>query len=1140
MNPIVKISCTSRMLCVVALALSSFVFTSRIQAQSASVAGSVADSSGAVVPGAKVTIRNTATNVASSTVTDGAGHYAVPSIPPGNYEISASMVGFSTARQTDIRLTVSQAAIFNLTLKPGDVQQTVTVTSESSGVQTASSSLGTVIGSKTILNLPLSGRNFTQLLTLTPGVSSINVAQSGVFHAIGTVVLPAVNGQRNRSNMYYLDGANDLGAFNGTYNYEPIVDDIQEFRILSHSDLAEYGGATGGIVSVVTRSGTNQYHGTLWEFIRNSALGNAKTYFTGKLNPLRWNQFGGVVGGPVWLPKLYNGHNRTFFFFAYEGYRDSQQAQSYVTTPTTAQLNGDFSALCSTFNSSGICTSGTQLYDPYTTSPDPNKPGSYLRTAFPYNNISSELSPASLLYAKAIFPTPNLSTPLPGGQNVLNNNPTKNSLDNYSGRIDQSFGNHDLLYGRISHYHEPFTSAIANPNGLSSSLVDGWNATVHDVHTFGPRSITEVFFGRNIGTISTSLVYPSAPAGFASTLISNGFSSNFLSGFAGAQPILIPEIQVNGYLGTTSTSENSSNLSDTYEFGGSYTRIVGRHTIKAGGSFSTDNFERPQAQAAETTDVPQTGNLESPKNTGNALASFLVGVPTNSIRTGSHIIERQGWVDTAYLQDQIQVRPNLTMNVGLRYDVAKWPILQSSSSSGGFAGNLNLTTGNYEIDAVPPACSSTQGAPCIPGGTLPAHVILAPYGNRAMHATDFSNWSLRFGIAYHPWAKTSILAGYGRYYDEWSSVIQLVQQYGGTWPAVEAVQLNVQNSTTVTNPLTDPLLLGSRQITTPANPFGTAGFYSDPKLKQPYSDQWNVGIQQGFGANTVLTVSYVGATASNLTQGIIGNTATTPGPGPITARQPFPYMVPSKYFTDNGNSNYQALQASLNHMTGNGLTYVLAYTRSKSIDNGCSGSFLSEACDIQNPNDLASVRAVSAYDVPNILAFSVVYDLPFGEGRSFSSRHRAVNLALGNWSAGLNTGYTSGDPLTPHISGDSANIGGAFVLPDEVSNPIPAKQTAAAWFNTAALQAPAPYTFGDYPRNSIRGPHHLGVIDLSIFKVFPIYRESNLEFRADAFDAFNHPVLGDPNITFGNKAFGTITGTSGGPRTMQLALKVHF
>ncbi|MEO6982352.1 MAG: TonB-dependent receptor, partial [Edaphobacter sp.] len=730
--------------------------------------------------------------------------------------------------------------------------------------------------------------------------------------------------------------------------------------------------------------------------------------------------------------------------------------------------------------------------------------------------------------------------PLPGGQNVLNNTPTKNTLNSYSGRIDHSFGTRDFIYGRVSHYNEPFTAATSNPNELNDSLINGWNNTVHEVHTFGPRSIAEVFFGRNIGTLTASLQYPNVPKDFANTLISNGFSSNFLSGFLGSQSTLIPHIGISGYIGDSGVSEDVHEFSNTYEFGGSYTHIVGRHTVKVGAVISTNNFDRPTSQAGAQADVPQTGNLESPKNTGDALASFLLGVPTSAIRIGDHKILEHGWVDGAYAQDQIQVRPNLTVNVGLRYDLAKWPVLSESGSSNGIAGNMNLNTGNYEINAAPPACSSTQGAPCIPGGTLPAHVILAPYGNRSLHATDYKNWSWRFGTAYHPWPKTSLLVGYGRYYDEWASVVQMVDQYGGTWPAVEAQQLTRINATTVTNPLTDPLLMGSTQTTTPPTPFQTSGYYSNPNLKQPYSDQWNAGIEQGFGANTILTLTYVGATGRRLTQGFIGNAATSPAPGPITARQPYPYSLPSKYFTDRGESNYQALQASLHHTTGNGLTYLLSYTWSKSIDNGCSGSFISEDCDIQNPYDSASVRSVSGFDVPQILSASVVYSLPFGQGRQFYFHHSVANFVAGGWSMGMQTGYTSGRPLTPHVNGDSANIGGTFVLPNVVSNPIPSHQTARKWFDPTSLQAPAPYTFGDYPRNSIRGPHHLGAVDLSIFKLFPIYRDSSLEFRADSFNVFNHPVLGDPNISFGNKAFGTITGTAGGPRTMQLALKLHF
>lgn len=289
-------------------------------------------------------------------------------------------------------------------MNPGSTQQTVTVSANAVTVQTTTAELGTVITNKSVDNLPLNGRNFTQLLELTPGASRVSVAQNNAagvdLNPIGQFTFPAVNGQRNRSDMFYLDGANDLGSYKGTYNYEPIVDDIQEFKVQSQNDLAEFGGVTGGIVNVVTKSGTNQLHGSLWEFVRNSDF-DARNFFQAKVNPLRQNQFGISTGGPVVLPHLYNGRNRTFFFFGYEGFRQSQTAQGLVNTATPAQIDGDFN---------NLLARGIQLYNPYSTAPDPAHPGQYLRNPFPNDQIpASELSPAAVLYAKTLFPTPSLT-----------------------------------------------------------------------------------------------------------------------------------------------------------------------------------------------------------------------------------------------------------------------------------------------------------------------------------------------------------------------------------------------------------------------------------------------------------------------------------------------------------------------------------------------------------------------------------------------------------------------------------------------------------------------------------------------------------------------------------------------------------
>jgi hypothetical protein len=1116
------------------------VFACQAVAQSAaSVSGTVADPSGAVVSGAKVTIRNTDTNVNRTTLTDGAGHYAVPNITPGNYAIIISKNSFATTQEVGIALAVNQVATYNFSLKPGGTLEEVTVQAEDSQVQVASAALGAVIDTKSVVNLPLNGRNFTQMLELTPGVSRVSVAQNAAGGAsanpIGSFTFPAVNGQRNRSNMFYVDGANDLGSYNGTYNYQPIIDDIQEFKVLTHSDLAEFGQVTGGFVNVATRGGTNQYHGVLWEYIRNSAF-DARPYFATTVNPLRQNQFGGTFGGPVVIPHIYNGHNRTFFFFAYEGFRQSQAAQSLLTTPTPAQLNGDFS---------NLLARGIVIYNPYSTRPDPAAPGKYLRDAFPGNIIPvNMLNNAALTYAKGVFPAPS-ATGLPGGQNLIDNTALRTDSDSYTGRIDQSLGQHDLLYGRVSYYNEPYTSPASNPNSIVSSVINGWNTTVREVHTFGPRSVAEAYFGRNVGRNVSELSFPGAPAGFANTLISSGFSSAFLSGFLGPIPTVIPAISIAGYLGSAQKSYQAPNNSDTWEYGGSFTQIVGRHSIKAGVVFATNNFTQPLEWASEQTGISQTGNLEHPTSstgasTGDALASFLLGAGNQATRKTALNAVHGGWVDGAYAQDQIELTRRLTVNVGVRWDVSIWPIYGASNDPGRYVGNLSLSTGQYELAAVPPACSSTQGAPCIPGGALPANVIVTPRANRALHTTDYQNWQGRFGFAYHPAEKTSILGGYGRFYDEWGDITQIVQNSGGTWPSVTSLQANGLNATTVTALLSDPFNLGTKLTLPSATPFTNSGFYFNQDLKTPYTDEWNVGVEQGFGTSTVMSLTYVGSVGRKLTLSPYSNIATFAAagtPAQVAQRRPFPYITPTYYNTDGGNSNYQALQASLHKVSSNGLTYLLSYTWSKSIDLGCSGTFNSEDCDIQNVYNLP--RSVSGFDLTQIFSASAVYAIPFGAGRQYRSQHWIVNYALGGWSINTIVSLNSGTPYTPTVSGDIANVGGTFVLPNLVGNPTPAHRTPQQWFVASAFQAPPPYSFGDYPRNSLRSDFYHDA-DLSIFKSFAISHESDLEFRAEAFNFTNSTTFGTPNISYGSPAFGTVSSTATDPRILQFALKLKF
>jgi hypothetical protein len=1104
----------------------------------------VKDTTGAMLSGASVLLTNTDTGVKQLASTTTAGLYAIPNVRPGNYTIVVDKKGFESAKELQIVLQVNQAATFNFVLPVGAVADVVTVSSAASSVETSTAALGTVITTQAVNDLPLNGRNFTQLLELTPGVSRISVDQnssggSGISgNAIGTFTFPAVNGQRNRSNMFLLDGVNDLGSYFGTYNYQPIVDGIQEFKVQSHNDLAEFGGVSGGIINVVTKGGTNQIHGSAWEFLRNSAF-DARNYFLPTVNPLRQNQFGVTVGGPVVIPHLYNGHNKTFFFFAYEGFRNSQAAQTLLTTPTAVQLNGNFG---------NLYANGVDIYNPFSTTPDPNHPGEYLRTAFPQDQIPTNMiSPAALLYAKTIFPAPNASG-LSGGRNLIDTTPERLNSDSFTGRIDQAFGEHDLLFGRVSYFNEPSSTTGGFPGVLDTTTVDGWNFAVHEEHIFGPRSILELSFGRNVGYANEEGTFSDAPSGFANQLMAAGFSSQFIGSFA--QP-MIPEFDITGYLSDVGSGGNIityHQFTNTWEYGGSYTRILGRHTLKFGGNFATNNYQLADVEAEETTSTFQTSNLEHPTSasgasTGDALASFLLGVPTSAGYRYTTQQEHGGWVDSAYAQDQIQVNPRLAVNVGLRWDVSIWPVL--STNNNGSTGDMDLNNGTFILGALPPACSATVGAPCIPGGALPADVVVSQNKNGALHNTDFSNWQGRVGLAYHPLDKLSITAGYGRFYDNWNGVTQLAQDSGGAWPSVSTLTAATLNSTTPTALIGNPLSQGTGSIVTPpATPFGTNGDFFNPDMKTPFSDQWNLGITQGFGANTVLSVIYSGSHSSRLDIHALQNTAEYAAAGTaaqVASRREYPYIVPITYDQSTGNSNYNALQTTLKKVTSNGLTYLLSYTWSKSIDVACSGIY--GGCLLQNPYDPKADRSVSGFDLTNIGSLSVDYQLPFGRTKNLflgsNWGDHIGNVALGGWAVNGIGSFSSGTPYSVTVTGDIANTGNTEVQADLVGNPNPAHRSANEWINPAAFASPPAYSFGTFGRNALRSDGYRN-LDLSVFKNFRLPRETSLQFRAEAFNATNTVVFSAPSSVVGTTTFGTVGSTANTPRELQFALKVVF
>jgi len=1130
----------------IAVLIAVVALSVRLSAQTtASVSGVVTDVSGAAVSEAQVVIRNDGTNVQQTTTTSASGTYSIINLLPGSYSIEVTKQGFDVKKLSNIELGVTQAATFNVVLTVGTVTQSVTVSADSAAIESSTAALGTVIETRAVDDLPLNGRNFTELLQMTPGVSRVSVgfnsSQSGFAHEyIGQFTIPSVNGQRNRSDMFLLDGVTDLGSFLGNYNYQPIVDDIQEFKVQSHNDLAEFGQVTGGIVNVATKGGTNNLHGSLWEYLRNSAF-DSRDYFLPAVNPLRQNQFGVTAGGPVWLPHLYNGRNKSFFFFAYEGFRQSQAAQNVVTTPTSAQLNGDFS---------NLLAKGIVIYNPFSTAPDPAHPGEYTRQVFPNNQIPSNLlSPAALLYAQTLFPAPNAS--LASGQNLVDTTPTMLDTDSFSGRIDQSFGQHDSVFGRVSSYNQPSNGSAGYPGFQSANNLYGYNMAVHESHVFGATAILDLYFGRNIGDVQSITSFPKAPSGFANSLIQQGFSSAFLGGFPSQTAPLIPLIGISGYLGEGTGSQNlqDTQIANTYQYSGSFTKILGSHTIKAGAVWASNNAKSPISGASESTSTFQTSNLENPTSstgavTGDALASFLLGLPTSAQRRGVFETEHHGQEDGVFMQDQIQLNPRLSINLGIRWDVAVWPIYGNSlSDGGGYVGDLNLSNGTYILSALPPACSTTVGAPCIPGGSLPANVSVTPFANRALHQTDFSNWQPRVGIAYHPFSNMSVLMGYSRFYDEWNSVVQFAQNAGGNWPSVSELTQLTLNTSVPSATIGNPLSQGGNTIIQPsATPFSQGANYFDPYFKTPYTDQWNIQIEQGFAGNSVFTLGYSGSHTSRLDLGGYYNTAEYPAPGDaaeVASRQQYPYIIPTYYDKSSGNSNYNALETTLKKTGRGGLTYLVSYTWSKSIDLATSGAFGLEGSLLQNPYDPKADRSVSGFDLTNIFSAAANYELPIGRGKAVSVQNRLLDNVVGGWFVNGIVTLTSGTPYSVTVNGDVANTGNTFVQADLVGNPTPEDRTAAAWINPAAFASPPAYNFGTFGRNALRSQGYRDV-DLSLFKSVVLPHETSVQFRAESFNTFNNVVFAAPDSVVGDPNFGAVSSTANTPRQLQFALKFQF
>lgn len=1146
------------------LVLSFGLQLSFAQTEKASVSGRVTDQSNAALTDAQVQLRNTETNIVTTVRTNGEGIYVIPSLNPGNYVMSVHKEGFKAVSVTGVTLNVQENLSRNFTLQIGSTAESVTVTAESGAVETTTSDLGTVINETAIHDLPLNGRSFSQLLTLTPGATPISTAQSsgvgvndldnlGVPSA--SIAQPSIQGQWNRSNLYLLDGIINTELRTSAFIMPPIIDAMQEFKVQSHDDQAEYGSVLGGVVNIVTKGGTNQIHGAAWEFLRNNIF-DARDHFKdvkpdgspASPGAFRQNQFGALISGPVLIPKLYNGRNRTFFSFSYEGWRFTQASQVKYTVPTNAELAGDFSNLALT----------NPIYDPATTqlvgttytrsqfvaSSDPSNanynPACTVAAGCPNMIPVNRIDQTMLKFIQTYYARPNL---VGGGVlNAVTSAPHVDDSDHYNFRIDEQIGSKDSLFFRYDRLNvidsSPFDiSGSINNSVPADNFGGGW------IHTFNSSLLLEAHLGRaqrpfSRSQLDTHGLGPMQALGFSSP---GGTTVQLSTPFGGGPLSANPGEQLPNTIGSPAAN-----------FSSGLTWIRGGHQFKGGVEYIWQRHDGHAPPYGGYQFVDATTGDPQNTQTGSSLASALLGLPGGTSFTGTVPSHEVVSTWAGYFQDQWKLRRNLTFNYGLRFDHRR----PFEGLDGEIVSGFN-SDGHWWIgaDKLPPPCSQTGAAPCIPGnGTLASItngnlIQLSPYGSSWAPAPEWDEFGPRLGFAWEVSPKMVVRGGYGVIYDPLTGIDQNWTNCENCWPSTGSSFLGVPINQTG-QPLTTVQqtfgTVGTRLP--PPDPWSTSSWFMDPHHKDARSQQWNVEIQRQMGANLSASVGYVGSKNDRLDLTGLFNTATTPGAG--AAGRPFPWINTTPFFsTSRGSGNYNALEAKLEHKLSNGFQYLVSYTWSKSIDVGSSGWFDAEngagagafsgLQDYYHPN---RSRSVSSYDIPHFLSMSGLWELPFGHNRRYLSKGIASTL-LGNWELNGVVQLRSGQPYNLAVGGDVANIDNTtswvnYARPNLVGNPNPSHRSLDEWFNPAAFAVPV-NSYGDFGRNVLRTASVYNA-DFSLFKNFPVGERFVASFRAQFFNAFNIQNYGPPNALIGAAGAGQVISNVLPPREMQFGLHLEY
>jgi Carboxypeptidase regulatory-like domain/TonB dependent receptor len=1083
----------------------------RAQTTNGLITGVVADSTGAVVDGAHVTVVNGDTGVGRTAVSDANGLYVVPQLAPGTYTLTVMKQGFASVRQNNIQLLVNQSLTLDVKFSVASIAETIEVTTAPPMLNTTSATLSEVIGHEETVDLPLDGREFTQLALLTPGaVPQEGGQQSGFTVALGAGgISPSMSGQRADQNNFTMDGVLNNSIYTNVWTISPPPDAIEEFNVQTHITDAQFAISSGANINLVTRSGTNQFHGSVWEFLRNDVL-DAQTYPDTKRLAYRQNQYGVYLGGPI-IKK------NTWFSGYWEGYRFAQANTSVSTTLTPKEIGGDFSAEEGTTpigtDSLGRPEFANEIYDPTTSRPDPAHPGEFLRDPFPGNVIpSQDLNKASLALAARYFPKPNLNVPEGALNNFVSTVPITVKSDNFGIRLDHQFTPNDTAFLR-------FNRTQANkvgPQNYNTSTTGTRNyaqvGALNYVHTFNPETILNFRLGYSYTNNFVNFGQPD-PA----TVAAMNFTAQDP---VHAGEVFAPNVSIgNGYSGISNFAIPLGPI-ETFDYHLDLSKVMGNHTLGVGGMYyHIRSFDDGWGISASFVSVgtAQDGGETGGAGTGFGPASFMLGTldsyaPWVGDTGADQTANWYGW----YAQDEWRATRNLVVTAGIRWDFVSPPNYHRVESG------LDMATGQV--------CITGAVAPQFPAPTCPSGYFYNQY----------NGWEPRLGLSYRAANHTVVHTAFAILDDHNNTLVQENQNIRLSWPGGALPTLSSLDLGSPTNAYWNALPAASSFLGA-NNPFGVS-YGADPRNKIPYSIEYNLGVQQQLQEHLTLEVNYVGSVGRHGYIADTTNTAVTPGPGPIQPRELYPQYGIFNYSYNEMPSSYNGLQVELNKQMSSGLSFKGSYTWSKSLD------WQSDPYGTQ-PRDFYNLRAdwgPSDYNRPQLFVFSSIYQLPVGKGKRYlGDANTFTDKVLGGWSLGTIISLESGAPTDALANGDVANTGwpsqraqrtGAD--PYSVSGGSGFKQ----WLNPAAFAQPTPFTVGDESRNDLHGPSFKNV-DFNASKSFPLREGTNLIFRAEMFNLFNHTnyaLPGTSALTVGNSNFGEITTANGTGRLVQFALKVQF